>query len=195
VRVIAGSAKGISLSSLNGDRTRPILEKIKGSLFNILANVVPESRVLDMFAGTGSIGIEALSRGAKSCIFVECNKSAIQIIKKNLEATGFRDKSQVLECDVFKIIPYLESNKSEIDIAFAGPPYPLIDESPTRDNLLKLFSNLCDKQIILPDGIMVLQHRKGNVVIPPAACCIELFDSRLYGVTQLSFFKVVGDIY
>lgn len=82
MRVIAGSARGIYLSSVKGSSTRPIPDRIKGSLFNILADVIPGSRALDMYAGTGAIGIEALSRGAKSCVFVENDWSAVQVIKK-----------------------------------------------------------------------------------------------------------------
>lgn len=82
MRVIAGSAKGIHLSSVKGSKTRPIPDRVKESLFNILAGVIPDSRVLDMYAGTGAIGIEALSRGAESCIFIENDRQALQIIKK-----------------------------------------------------------------------------------------------------------------
>ena len=84
MRVIAGSARGIHLNSLIGDKTRPIQDRTKESLFNILSGVIPGSRVLDMYAGTGAIGIEALSRGATSCIFIENYRSAIEVIKKNL---------------------------------------------------------------------------------------------------------------
>ena len=82
MRVIAGCARGIHLSSLKGDRTRPIQDRTKESLFNILSGVIPGSRVLDMYAGTGAIGIEALSRGAASCIFIENDRTAIEVIKK-----------------------------------------------------------------------------------------------------------------
>lgn len=193
MRVIAGSARGIGLSSLKGDKTRPIQDRIKGSLFNILSNVIPDSRVLDMFAGTGSIGIEALSRGAKFCIFVENNRYAIQVIKKNLEATRLLEKSQVLECDVFEIGSYLERNEVEVDLVLASPPYPLVEEKPYRDKLLKLFSGLFFNHRIHPDGVIMLQHRKEDFEIPPDVFRIELFDTRIYGDTQLSFFKMVED--
>lgn len=155
----------------------------------MLADVIPGSRVLDMFAGTGAIGIEALSRGAASCIFIENDRSAIQIVKKNLEVTRLLDKAQVLKYDVFEIISYLENNTIEIDLAFASPPYPLIEKKTYRDKLLTLFSSLCSKHIIQSDGLMILQHRKTDFEITPEAFYIELFDTRIYGDTQLSFFK------
>lgn len=189
MRVIAGSARGICLSSVKGSSTRPIPDRIKGSLFNILADVIPGSRVLDMYAGTGAIGIEALSRGAKSCIFVENEWSAIQVIKKNLEVTRLQDKARVLNYDVFEIAPYLEKNNVEVDLVLASPPYPLIEKNSYRDKLLTLFSSLCSKHIIQSEGLIMLQHRKTDFEMAPEVFSIELFDTRIYGDTQISFFK------
>jgi len=138
VRVIAGSARGVHLDSLKGDKTRPIQDRTKGSLFNILSGVIPGSSILDMYAGTGSIGIEALSRGATSCIFIENDRSAIEVIKKNLEATKLQNKAQVVLYDVFDVIPYLEKNNVKVDIVFVTPPYPLVEKSSYRDKLLIL---------------------------------------------------------
>ena len=189
MRVIAGSARGIHLNSLIGDKTRPIQDRTKESLFNILSGVIPGSRVLDMYAGTGAIGIEALSRGAMSCIFVENNRSAIEVITKNLEATKLQDKAQVVLYDVFDVIPYLEKNKIEVEIVFASPPYPLVEKDSYRDKLLNLFSLMCSNHIIQPEGLIMLQHRKTDFEIPQETICLELFDTRTYGDTQFSFFK------
>ncbi len=189
MRVIAGSARGVHLDSLKGDKTRPIQDRTKGSLFNILSGVIPGSSILDMYAGTGSIGIEALSRGATSCIFVENDRSAIEVITKNLEATKLQNKAQVVLCDVFDVIPYLEKNNVKIDIVFVTPPYPLVEKSPYRDKLLILFSLLYRKQIVQQEGLVMLQHRKTDFEMPQEAICLELFDTRTYGDTQLSFFK------
>lgn len=189
MRVIAGSARGIPLSSVKGSTTRPIPDRIKESLFNILADVVPGSRIIDMYAGTGAIGIEALSRGAKSCIFIENDRTAVHVIKKNLEVTKLQGTAQVLKYDVFEITPYLEKNNIEVDLVFASPPYPLIEKKTYRDKLLTLFSSLCSKHIIRPDGLMMLQHRKTDFEITPEVFYTELFDTRVYGDTQISFFK------
>ena len=189
MRVIAGCARGIPLNSLIGDKTRPIQDRTKESLFNILSGVIPGSRVLDMYAGTGAIGIEALSRGAMSCIFVENNRSAIEVITKNLEATKLQDKAQVVLYDVFDVVPYLEKNKIEVEIVFASPPYPLVEKDSYRDKLLNLFSLMCSNHIIQPEGLIMLQHRKTDFEIPQETICLELFDTRTYGDTQFSFFK------
>ncbi|MDO8140508.1 MAG: 16S rRNA (guanine(966)-N(2))-methyltransferase RsmD [Candidatus Brocadiales bacterium] len=189
MRIIAGSARGIHLSSLKGDRTRPIQDRTKASLFNILSGVIPGSRVLDMYAGTGAIGIEALSRGAMSCFFIENDRSAIEVIKKNLEVAKLQDKAQVLLYDVFEIIPYLEKNNVKADVVFVTPPYPLVEKSTYRDRLLNLFSLMCSKHIIQPEGLIMLQLRKTDFEIPPGVLYLELSDTRTYGDTQFSFFK------
>lgn len=189
MRVIAGSAKGIHLSSRKGDKTRPIQDRIKESLFNILASVISGSRILDMYAGTGAIGIEALSRGAISCIFVEKDRSAIQVIHKNLELAKLQNKAHIIQYDVFEIIPYLEKNSVKLDLVFASPPYSLVEGCSYRDRLLILFSTLYSNRILQSEGFIIFQHRKTEFGIPAEASCLELFDTRIYGDTQLSFFR------
>ena len=189
MRVIAGSAKGILLCSPKGNKTRPIPDNVKESLFNILAEIIPDSRVLDLYAGTGAVGIEALSRGAKSCLFVENGTFAIQSIKKNISATKLLNKSVTVRCDVLKTIPFLEQNTDGIDIVFACPPYPLADNSSYREKLLMLLSILFEKDIVCPGGIVVFQHRKITLEIPPGASFLKLYDTRSYRETPISFFE------
>lgn len=190
MRVIAGSARGISLTSVRGDKTRPIQDRTKESLFNILSGIIQDSRVMDLYAGTGAIGIEALSRGAASCIFVEHNKQVVQIIKDNLAATGLQNKATVIKCDVLETASYLERDSIKLDIVFAAPPYPLVEKNSYRSELLTFFSILSEKHIIQPEGIIILQQRKAEFQIPPEASCLELFDTRMYGDTQVLFFRI-----
>ncbi|MEK7288853.1 MAG: 16S rRNA (guanine(966)-N(2))-methyltransferase RsmD [Planctomycetota bacterium] len=189
MRVIAGSARGIGLTSVKGDKTRPIQDRTKESLFNILSGIIQDSRVMDLYAGTGAIGIEALSRGAASCIFVEHNKQVIQIIKDNLAATGLQNKATVIKCDVLEMASYLERDSIKLDIVFAAPPYPLVEKNAYRSELLTFFSILSEKHIIQPEGIVILQQRKAEFQMPPEAACLELFDTRMYGDTQVLFFR------
>lgn len=189
MRVIAGSARGISLTSVKGDKTRPIQDRTKESLFNILSGIIQDSRVMDLYAGTGAIGIEALSRGAASCIFVEHNKQVVQIIKDNLAATGLQNKATVIKCDVLEIASCLERDNIKLDIVFAAPPYPLVEKNAYRSELLTFFSILSEKHIIQPEGIVILQQRKAEFQMPPEAACLELFDTRMYGDTQVLFFR------
>jgi 16S rRNA (guanine(966)-N(2))-methyltransferase RsmD len=104
MRVIAGEAKGRKLLSVPGQVTRPITDRVKESLFNILGRRVVNALFLDLFAGTGSVGIEALSRGARRSVFVERNRQALKVITENLKTTGLADRAQVVSSDVFKFL-------------------------------------------------------------------------------------------
>lgn len=123
MRVIAGTARRINLVSPSGNNTRPTTDRIKETLFNILQTEVYDARFLDLFSGSGGIGIEALSRGAKESVFVENNREAVSCIKKNIEKTRFTDCSQVMAMDVMQALRRLEQLNNPFDIIFLDPPY------------------------------------------------------------------------
>ena len=123
MRVIAGAAKGHNLQTIEGLATRPTTDRIKETLFNIIAFDLPEASFLDLFSGSGAIGIEALSRGAAEAVFVENGKEAVSCIKQNLKATGFLDQSQVMAMDVMQALRRLETLNRPFDIIFMDPPY------------------------------------------------------------------------
>ena len=123
MRVIAGSARRTQLKTLEGMDTRPTTDRIKETLFNMIAPYLYDSIFLDLFAGSGGIGIEALSRGAKEAVFVENGKEAVSCIKQNLKATGFLDQSQVMAMDVMQALRRLETLNRPFDIIFMDPPY------------------------------------------------------------------------
>jgi len=120
MRVIAGEAKGRRLFAVPGESTRPITDRVKTSLFNILAGDVPEARFLDLFAGTGGVGIEALSRGASEAVFVERNERALATIRRNLETTRLAAHARVVRQDVFQFIAGY--NGVPFDIIHVAPP-------------------------------------------------------------------------
>lgn len=122
MRVIAGSARRLLLQTPEGMDTRPTQDRIKETLFNILQDDVPQASFLDLFAGSGGIGIEALSRGAKECVFVDSGKKPQECIKNNLIHTHLEDRGRIIARDVFSAIPYLE-NHGAFDIIFMDPPY------------------------------------------------------------------------
>ncbi len=122
MRVIAGSARSLQLKAPAGMRTRPTTDKIRETLFNILQPDLYDSLFLDLFAGSGSIGIEALSRGARRAVFVEKNPEAVSCIKENLAHTHLAERAEVLACDVRKALSGLEG-KIRFDIIFMDPPY------------------------------------------------------------------------
>lgn len=134
MRVIAGSRRSMPLKTPAGLNTRPTQDRTKETLFNVLQNDIPGAVFLDLFSGSGGIGIEALSRGAKKAYFVENNKTAIGCIKENLRFTKFTEESVVLETDALFALEKLRS-EAEIDVIFMDPPY---DEELERQVLLAL---------------------------------------------------------
>lgn len=120
MRVITGLARGRRLETLPGEVTRPTSEKVKESLFSAIQFDIEGRRVLDLFAGSGQLGIEALSRGASGCVFVDKNTDAVKVIRQNLQNTGFAAKSQVLGTDA---MTYLTRPGDRFDLVFLDPPY------------------------------------------------------------------------
>ena len=120
MRVITGLARGRRLETLPGDATRPTGEKVKESVFSSIQFDIEGRRVLDLFAGSGQLGIEALSRGASGCVFVDKNIEAVQVIKRNLQHTGLMEKAQVLGTDA---VGYLTRPNDRFDLVFLDPPY------------------------------------------------------------------------
>lgn len=123
MRVIAGKARRLQLKTLDGLNTRPTSDRIKETLFNIINNRLADCDFLDLFSGSGGIGIEALSRGARACAFVENNKDAIECINSNLKTTKFTEESTVLHMDALSAIDTLEAKGMVFDIIFMDPPY------------------------------------------------------------------------
>ena len=131
MRIITGTAKGCRLKAPKGMGTRPTADRVKESLFNILGQSVRDSFVLDMFAGTGALGLEALSRGAIGAVFVD--KATANVILGNAVHTKLADRAEIIAGDVNKILPRLEKKGLSFDIIFADPPYNLGLESSLLD--------------------------------------------------------------
>ena len=122
MRVISGTARGTKLKTIENISTRPTLDRVKEALFNILQDKLKDSVVLDLFAGSGALGIEALSRGAKKAYFCDKNPEAIKVIKDNLNKTRFIDKAIIFNCDYINAIRKINE---ELSIVFLDPPYKL----------------------------------------------------------------------
>ena len=128
MRVIAGSARRLLLKTIDGLDTRPTTDRIKETLFNMLQYDLADSLFLDLFSGSGGIGIEALSRGAKLSVFIENNPKAVACIKENLSATKLEDRAMVMACDVLTGLKRLEGKGYVFDFIFMDPPYDLEHE-------------------------------------------------------------------
>lgn len=147
MRVIAGSARSIPLKTLDGLETRPTQDRIKETLFNILQGDIPGCRFLDLFAGSGAIGIEAASRGASQVVFLENNPKAADIIRLNLRNTHLEERSILYQGDLFALLPGLSSREKVFDIIFMDPPYH--HEHEKRVLSLLRNSNLVDDYTLI----------------------------------------------
>ena len=123
MRVIAGKARRLLLKTIDGQDTRPTTDRIKETLFNIVNQDMPDCTFLDLFAGSGGIGIEALSRGAKSAVFIEQNPKAAECIRENLKTTKLEEAALVMNCDVLTGLRRLEGKEYTFDYVFMDPPY------------------------------------------------------------------------
>lgn len=148
MRVITGTARGTRLKTLNGDSVRPTTEKVKEAIFSAIQFELENARVLDLFAGSGQMGIEALSRGAASASFCDNSKEALSVIKENLENTKLSDKAEVFSGD---FASYLYTNKEKFDICFLDPPY----YSGYYDKALNIL-----KDYMKPYGKVICEHPK-----------------------------------
>jgi 16S rRNA (guanine(966)-N(2))-methyltransferase RsmD len=187
VRVIAGLAKGKELRfpKLSKDkRLRPLTGRAKEALFNILAGKNPGARFLDLFAGTGSVGIEALSRGANLAIFVEFDRKIVRTLRENLALTGFSDRAEVYCLDVIKALKVIDKAKGKFDIVFIGAPYG----SPILEETLK---TIAVTEIIDRDGVIVAEHSIRDKISDSYGKLIKSRDCE-YGDTVLSFYSAEG---
>jgi 16S rRNA (guanine(966)-N(2))-methyltransferase RsmD len=177
-RIIAGSARGIRLDSVPGDTTRPITDRVKEALFNIIGTDIVEATFLDVFSGTGSVGIEALSRGAKQCVFLDLAPLAVKTIKKNLESTRTAQRAQVHHIDSFQ---YLRSQtNATFDYIYVAPP----QYKGLWLKTLELLNN--NSQLLSGDGWVIVQIDPVEDMPFSFPNFVE-FDRRRYGSTLLLF--------
>lgn len=185
MRVISGIAKGTILYSLEGNTTRPTLDRVKEALFNIIQNNIYNAYVLDLFAGSGALGIEALSRGARKSIFCDKSNNAIKIVKKNIEKTHLQDKSQIIKENYKKALQILES-KYKFDLIFIDPPY---DDNIAVDAVVKII----EKDLLSEDGIIILETDNEKRELENLNNIdVNVYDLRKYGRVKLIFLNRKG---
>jgi 16S rRNA (guanine(966)-N(2))-methyltransferase RsmD len=183
MRVIAGQAKGIQLQAVPGRGTRPISDRVKESVFNILGGWIVEAHVLDLFAGTGSVGIEALSRGAAHATFVEKHSRATSVIRDNLRRTHLQDRGTIVQADVFK---YLEGEPEPFDLIYIAPPQY---QGLWKQALLALEAK---GGWLAPDGVAIVQIFPKELE-PLSLGSLQMTDERQYGSTLLCFYEPTAD--
>ena len=178
MRIIGGEARGRRLTSPEGLSTRPMTDRVREAIFNILAWDIADLDVLDLYAGVGTLGLEALSRGAASAVFVENDRGAGKVLQANIDHVGLGGSLQVSD-----VSRYLERTAARFDLVFVDPPYPL--ESPDVSAVLHQISP------VLRDNGLVLLHRRRGEPVPESPW--ELVDERQYGGAQLWFFRSGGE--
>ncbi len=187
LRVLAGTLRGRTLASPAAPWLRPLSGRIKKSLFDILTPRLPGAAFLDLFSGSGAVGIEALSRGARVAVFVEKENVAIEAIERNLSMLGLVDRAKALVGDATGDPSWIvhRSGVASFDIIFMGPPYKDRERRPLSLGNLALAS-LAGSTLLAPDGIAVVQHHLRDPLLAPPG--FKLAREEKYGDTLLSFF-------
>ena len=177
MRVIAGTARGKNLQALPGeDITRPTINRVKEAMFSSVQFLVPGARVLDLFAGSGQLGIEALSRGAKSCIFVDRSSDALAIVKANCKTAGVDRQSDIRQAEA---LPFLANIRGPFDLVLPDPPFHY-------DTLNEVLPALADK--VAPGGV-VLAESEREAALPERAGTLVLAKQYYYGKIMVSRYE------
>jgi len=181
MRIISGKSRGTKLYTLQGDNTRPTLDRVREALFNIIQSKIQDSIVLDLFAGSGAVGLEFASRGAKKVYMCDNSKKAIEIISKNIEKTHMQEKVELYNCDFKKAI--LSVKEEKIDIVYLDPPYKTDYIKQALENLL-LLKNIDNETLIIAetDELEKVLQEIENLKV-------EIIDQRKYGRANIIFLK------
>ncbi len=176
MRVISGKYRGRRLQAPEGKGVRPTTDRVKEAMFSVIQFDIPEASVLDLFAGSGALGIEALSRGAKDCIFVENNRRHIDCLKQNLEKVS--DPFEIISADFLAALKRLCGRK--FDLVFCDPPYD-------SDYYKKAMTFLIENDMINENGVVVMETKTGMVIEPDLP--LKITQTKTYGSTTLLFIK------
>lgn len=180
MRIISGLARGTKLYTLEGEHTRPTLDRVKESLFNIIQNNISGSIFLDLFSGSGAIGLEAASRGAKKVILCDNSKAAIQIIRKNIEKTHLEEKTEIYQLDYERLLK--NKIKEKLDIIYIDPPYG-------TDYAIKSIQIIIENKLINENTSIIIETDREEIINQIEKMQIEIKDKRKYGRVTLMFLK------
>ncbi|NLO76833.1 MAG: 16S rRNA (guanine(966)-N(2))-methyltransferase RsmD [Clostridia bacterium] len=193
MRIIAGTAKGRTLKSLKGMTTRPTLDRVREAVFNILGAKINNASVLDLFAGTGAIGLEALSRGAACCYFNDKNKAACRIIRENLTKCAFTQPVFILTMDALECISYLQKKGiNNFDVIYLDPSYK-------EDIYSLLLKRILEAQLLAEEGIIIIETDKSTFLEEKYSLdqkehqVVKLIKKNKYGDTVIWFYKLWGE--
>ena len=189
MRIIAGKLKGTTLHLPQNKITRPLKDRARESIFNLMIHSnkmsfqFEKSNILDLYAGTGSLGLECLSRQARSVCFIEKEKETIKILEKNIEKLKIKKNVDIFFDDVFNVIKKRSMFKSNFDLIFCDPPFKDL-------NIEKLIQLICNNNVLRKDGILVLHRNKNTKEKLPNYFII--IDERIYGISKVTFGKFLS---
>lgn len=175
MRIITGTARGTRLETLDGESTRPTIERVKEAVFSMIQFDIEDRRVLDLFAGSGQLGLEALSRGALKAVFIDIDRNASEIVKRNAQKTKLYEKCTILTTDYKQYLKNANS-KEKFDIIFLDPPY----QSEMLENALRIIS---ESDILHDNGMVICESERSE---PMSAIGLELIKHTNYGKVYIS---------
>ncbi|MCM3610720.1 16S rRNA (guanine(966)-N(2))-methyltransferase RsmD [Planococcus sp. MERTA32b] len=185
MRVVAGKAKGLPLKAVPGNSTRPTTDKVKESVFNMIGPFFDGGNALDLFAGSGGLGIEALSRGIDKAVFIDKDSKAIETIRANLEKTRLNGQAEVYRNDAKRAVKILKKNDFQARLLFLDPPYHITEA-------YELMDFAADSGILTTDAIVVCEHEKG-VQLAGRTKYFERFKNENYGGITISIYRYIGE--
>jgi 16S rRNA (guanine966-N2)-methyltransferase len=183
MRIIAGCARGRTLRAPKGSDTRPTQDYVRESLFNILMRDVPDAEVLDLFAGSGALALEALSRGAANAVFCDVSPEAVACIRANTEALRLTERVTILRADWADALNRLAGEKRAFTLVFLDPPYRMTDTAAQC-------ARMADLGLLAAGALIVIEHDRNGVPAPDVR--FTLRDGRRYGDTEIHFFIYQG---
>lgn len=179
MRIITGTAKGFRLKTPKGLHTRPTADRVKESIFNILGKRLQDARVLDLFSGTGNLGLEAISRGASKAVLVD--QVTASLIEDNANHTRLADKTKILRMDVYRVLEQYIQDNQQFDLIFCDPPY-------NEGHGLKVLSRIDKSALLAEKGVFILEHSR-HELITSNLDRLEMVRSEKYGETVVSFYQ------
>ena len=182
MRIISGKAKGTKLYTLEGTNTRPTLDRVKESIFNIIQNDIEDAEILDLFSGSGAIGLEFLSRGARNAVLCDKSKDATEIIKRNVQKTHMEEKTQILNLDFETCLDKVKNR--QFDIIYIDPPY-------VTKYILKSIEKIIAQGNLKKEGIMILETDDEQRILREIESEeVRIVDKRKYGRATIIFLKL-----
>ena len=182
MRVVSGSAGGLKLKTRDSDETKPTLDRVKEAMFSMLDSYIPGASVLDLFAGSGALGIEALSRGAASAVFCDKDKDCISVIKGNLDFTKLSDKAKVIKGDFADVLKRLSEEGKKFSLILLDPPY---EKGLERETM-----KLIEKYGLFTEDAVVLTEHAFEDKMPEEAGIFTVIKEKKYGTVGVSIYSV-----